>query len=57
MIFQASDFTAASRLTEADLKNDIRSCKRKLDRPLRLLTKLKLGQLYAVVIICNLQLI
>lgn len=39
----AKDFTPASRLTEADSKNDVRSTQRKLDETLRLLVKVKIG--------------
>ena len=40
----AEGFTPASRTSEADLNNDVRSVKRAMDRPLRLLTKYQHGQ-------------
>ena len=44
LFIQAADFTPANRITQADEDNDLRSTKRKLDKPLRLITKLKLGK-------------
>jgi len=40
----AMDFTPASRLTEADEKNDVRSTQRKLDETLRLILNVKIGE-------------
>merc|ERR1712107_362603 len=40
---EAKDFVPEERITEADKTNDMRSTKRKLNRPLRLLLKYKTG--------------
>jgi len=39
----AKDFVPASRITEADINNDLRSLDRKLDKTLRLVLQVKLG--------------
>ena len=40
----AADFTPASRTSDADAKKDVKSVRRAMDRPLRLMTKYKLGK-------------